>query len=166
MIPMVPIATLQLQSAPAVSVTKPVDWHAPTADVHPDQGCFKVNTHNMDSVGSIPTASPCRSTARVQHKTLKQTKIILPSRFKPQIKIRQILLKLRWAQIFLGAPKMQLQFICTFCNLPDDFVLVKGNQKVVEPQGTLLSLSHWGEMKGQRKWLKEMEYWKFIFYSC
>lgn len=24
---------------------------------------------------------------------------------------------------------------------------MKGNQKVVEPQGTLLSLTHWGEMK-------------------
>lgn len=35
-------------------------------------------------------------------------------------------------------------FSCTFsCNLPDDLALVKRNQKVVEPQGTLLSLSHW-----------------------
>lgn len=161
---MVLIATLQLQSAAGVCETKPVDGHAPTANVHPDWGCFKVNT---DSVGSIPTASHCRYTARVHHKTLKQTKTILPTRFKPQIKIRHILLRLRWAQIFLGVPKMLSQFICTFsCNLSDDFALVKGNQKVVGLQVTLLSLSHWGEMKEQHKWLKETEYWKFIFYSC
>lgn len=47
---------------------------------------------------------------------------------------------------------MQSQFVCTFSSiLPDDFALVKGNQKVVEPQGTRLSLTHWGEMKKQHK---------------
>lgn len=54
---MVLIATLQLQSASGVCETKPVDGHAPTANLHPDEGCFKVNTHNVDSV-DLPAADP------------------------------------------------------------------------------------------------------------
>lgn len=55
---------------------------------------------------------------------------MLLTRLKPQIKIKWILLNLIWVQIFLGVHKMQSWFICTFfCNLADDFELVKVNQK-------------------------------------